>query len=111
MKNTRVLIGTFFLTVSSLALAAGPQNPGHASGGAAHPGAASASEHGGARASAAAGVMPSGPFKGYPVTQVSQETFSRSIIRRQVSASKPPSIITTLWPAASAVVPKPMGCE
>jgi hypothetical protein len=73
MNNTRTLIGTFFLTVSSLALAAGHENAGHATGGA-HPGAASPSQHGGATPSAAAGVMPSGPFKGYPVTQVSQET-------------------------------------
>ena len=73
MNNTRMLIGTLFLTVSSLALAAGRENPSHASG-AAHPGAASASEHGGARPSTAVGVMPSGPFKGYPVTQVSRET-------------------------------------
>jgi hypothetical protein len=75
MNNTRVLIGTFFLTVSSLALAAGHENPGHAKGGAVHPGAAaSVSEHSGARASAAVGVMPSGPLKGTPVRQVSQET-------------------------------------
>jgi hypothetical protein len=74
MNNTRTtLIGTLFLTVSSLALAAGHGNAAHPSGGA-HAGAAPASVHGGARPSAAVGVMPSGPFKGYPVTQVTRET-------------------------------------
>jgi hypothetical protein len=67
MNNTRTLFGTLLLTVSSFALAAGHEGS-HATGGSAHgASAASASEHGGARPSAAAGVMSSGPFKGFPV--------------------------------------------
>jgi hypothetical protein len=69
MNNTRTLIGTLLLTVSSLALAAG-HSSSHGAGGSTHAAsAASASEHGGARPSAAAGVMSSGPFKGFPVMQ------------------------------------------
>jgi hypothetical protein len=73
MNNTRTLIGTFFLTVSSLALAAGHETASHA--GSAHAGPASASEHD-ATTAAGAGVMPSGPFKGYPISQVTQETIA-----------------------------------
>ena len=74
MNNTRTLIATLSLAASSLALAAGHENAGHPTGGP-RPGAVSASEPGGATP-AAAGVMSSGPFKGYPVTQVSQETIA-----------------------------------